>query len=232
MLAGFWLIPGSQIYHVQTMSVPAHFSTVTLSAQTAIKATGKKTYAATHATGYLTIYNASFLNQSLPSGFVMSSQNGIEVMTDTSVFIPANNPPSDGVASVHAHTLIAGSQGDIQAGALNAVYNSSLYIRNLESFTGGHDAYSKTLVTSLDRTRALNAAKLQVQEKQTAQKQPGLLTQPCSETDTLASSRVSARLQCVYATYTYKIPANAHLEYARLQGTNVLLTIKTVIQPS
>lgn len=232
LLSGFVLLPGTLISHVQTITVPAHFSPVTYSAQAAIQATGTKAYPASKAYGYLTMYNASFLSQSLPSGFMVSSQSGIQVITDTSVFIPANNPPEDGVATVQAQAFIPGKQGNIQAGAIHVVYNASLYIRNLESFTGGHDAYTERYATNQDKQKAREMARRYIQAKQVAEKQPGLLAKPCSEMDNVFSSTVSVRIQCIYATYTYKLPANASLESARLQGDVVLLIIRTVVQPS
>ena len=96
-----------------------------------------KTYPATYANGVLTVYNGSFLTERIPQGLILTASNGVEVTTDESVIVPAGNPPAYGIATIAAHAVTSGIRGNIAANAINQIYGSSLYIRNLTAFTGG-----------------------------------------------------------------------------------------------
>jgi hypothetical protein len=231
MLSAFIFLPYMPAYTVKSITVPALFlKPHVLTVSVPIHATGRKTIPATRARGMLTVYNGSFLNQSLPAGFIVSTPHGIEFSTDTAVIVPPGNPPSYGIATVQAHALLAGSQGNIQAGAINAVYGSSLYIKNLTAFAGGKDAQTEHYVTDGDKAKALEAARQQLQEKQAHEQPSGILQKPCSESATQHETTLLVSWLCQYITY--RAPANVQVLYVRIQGNTVILTVKTVVLPS
>jgi hypothetical protein len=145
--------------------VPAHFTLTALQVNVAIIPTGKHTYAATQATGTLTIYNGSFLTQQLPAHFILTTTDGIEVATDQTVMIPSGNPPNYGIATVSAHAVMAGKQGNIPADAIDQIYGSAMSLKNLIPFTGGLDASTKPFVTADDQEQALKDCQATIDRK-------------------------------------------------------------------
>jgi hypothetical protein len=222
MIVGACFIPTGQSYSIQTISVPAIFHPVELKASADIMPTGIQNYPASRAKGVLTVYNASFLTQFLQAGFILSTHDGIEVMTDETVTIPANNPPYNGIAHVSAHAVIPGSQGNIQVGAINTVYGSSLYLKNLAAFSGGQDAYTKTFVTANDKATAVTAARAQLDAKTPI----GLQRKPCTDTPSQAALNLTVTRLCEYITY--QSPSNGQILAVRVQGDKVFLTVKVL----
>ncbi len=219
------VFPSTSSYAVKTISIPAQFVTQDLQATVTLVPTGSKTDPATYAHGTLTIYNASFLNQSLPAGFVLRTQSGIAIMTDVAVTIPANNPPADGTATVSAHALLAGAEGNIIAGAINVVYGSSLYIKNLVAFSGGQDALTLHYATSQDQAKALATARAQLAVKRHA----GMQVRPCTETvrQTLLTLVVAWTCQLVQ----YHLPHGLQALSVQLVGKNVLIQVSVPPPP-
>ncbi len=227
MLSGLCLFSGTPAYTVQTLTVPAIFlPPQTVSVQVALTPTGHTLYPATEAHGILTIFNGSIFTQALPQGFVLTGTNGIEVETDRAVTIPPGNPPDYGMATVRAHTLRAGKSANLAAGQIDAVYGSSLYLKNLTAFQGGHDAYSTSYVTSQDKAAALARARMQLRAKQPA----GLLAAPCAETVSQAGMTLLVRWTCL--PVTYRAPATGRVLSARLVGKWVLLRVQSVVLPA
>ncbi len=73
---------------LQTIIVPAHFLPARyFSVPETIIPTGIKTYPAVQAQGILTITNGSILSGELPKGMILTGNDGVEVVTDTAVFI-------------------------------------------------------------------------------------------------------------------------------------------------
>lgn len=123
---------------------------LTLSQSQTVNATGHGHQDALQAQGRLIFYNASFASQTIPGGSMFTGADGIQVQTDAGVTIPANNPPQDGIASIAAHAITAGSQGNIPAFDINGMASSSLYVKNLDPFTGGRNARDFTYITKSD----------------------------------------------------------------------------------
>src|SRR6266699_6198099 len=132
------LFPYHQPLEHKTLRVPAIFLPLkSFTASAPIIPTGIKTYPATSAYGILTITNGSVISQTLPQGFTIDG-----VATDNAVFVPAGSANGYGHATVQAHALLSGNAGNLPTLAINQVEGSSVYIRNLQPFTGGKDAYS------------------------------------------------------------------------------------------
>jgi len=123
---------------------------ITLYQSETVQATGKGHQDARAAQGALTFYNASFSPQVVSAGSVFQGSDGAQIRTDTTINVPANNPPQDGIASVTAHAVTPGSHGNLQALDINSATSSSLFAKNLDAFTGGQDARDFQVVAKRD----------------------------------------------------------------------------------
>ena len=152
------LVPYQQPEIRKTIRIPATPFTKTFTVAAPVTPTGIKTYPATAAHGTLTITNGSVIAQELPAGLMFTGNDGVEITTDTAVFVPAGSAAGYGVATVSAHAA-TGKAGNIPAYDINRVIGSSVYVRNLSPFMGGQDAYSVKFATPQDRQTALDRAK-------------------------------------------------------------------------
>lgn len=226
MLAVFCLIPYTPVYATRMMVVPAHFLPVQVfSAYSPIVPTGKTEHPATQAHGVLTVYNGLSFAQVVPQGFILTSKEGQEVATDESVTIPPGNAPTYGSATVSAHAVVAGMQGNIPSDAIQAMEGSSITIMNLSAFEGGQDAYTEQSITLDDTARALENAR----EQLTAKIPVGLLAGPCAEKTAQDGNTLTLTWACQYVTYT--VPANLQILSARVEGKHVLLQVNIVVLP-
>jgi hypothetical protein len=121
-------------------------------AQTArVPATGHRHQDAKPARGAITFFNGLLTAQTIAAGTVLTASSGAQVVTERAVFIPAGNPPVYGEATVPAHALLPGPQGNLRAGAIHqACCAPSVVAENLAAFTGGQDARDDTVVTRAD----------------------------------------------------------------------------------
>jgi hypothetical protein len=204
------LVPYQQPVTRAVIRVPAVLLPLkTLAAQVAVIPTGVKVYPATTAHGVLTITNGSVIAQTIPQGFRLGN-----VITDAAVFVPAGSANGYGVATVAAHALIGGKSGNIPAYAINQVVGSSIYIRNLSAFSGGHDAYTVMIVTQQDRQTAVDRARQELTYLSTG------LHYPCNEA---ISGAVTVTWRCQFVTY--HIPAFYHVTGVEIIGKNLLITV-------
>jgi hypothetical protein len=192
----------------------------TFVAQVPVMPTGVHTYPATTAHGTLTITNGSVISQTLPAGLIFIGSRGISVVTNRAVFVPAGSANGYGFATVAAHTLLPGSSGNIPAYAINQVEGSSVYIRNLSAFRGGHNRYAVRFATAHDKLTALLTARQALTMRSTG------LHYPCAERIT-GAVRVTWRCQFV----TYHIPAFYHVTGVKISGKYLLLAVWLVARP-
>lgn len=210
-------------YEHERLTLPAHFLPMTnLTTRAPIIPTGIKTYPATIAHGILTITNGSIISQTIPQGFIVGN-----VATDYTVFVPAGSADGYGIARVSAHALQAGQQGNLQTMQINVVIGSSLYVRNLDNFTGGKDSYSVKIVTPQDRQTALDAARTLL----TSQKAQirAFLAYPCIESPQIRNLVLGLSWTCQYVTYS--IPSYMKVIHVRLVGKNLLVDVVFVPKP-
>jgi len=211
-------------YEHQRLTVPAEFlPPKTFRAEAPITPTGVKTYTATYAQGTLTLTNGSVLSEVLPQGIIFNGLNGAEVQTEQSVFIPAGSATGYGVATVPAKALTAGKGGNIATLAINAVYGTALYVRNLTAFRGGRDAYSVKFVTSQDQQIALNQA------RQMVAVQINGLHYPCRELYLQNALQITVTWDCQFLTY--HVPSYMHVTGVRITGKNLLIDVWFVPRP-
>ena len=144
------IIPRSQqVTYNGTLQLGRVLAPITLSQSTTTQTTGHGHTPAQKARGYLTFFNGSFSSQTVSAGSTFTGSGGERVQTDATVTIPANNPPVDGQATVTAHAVKPGAQGNIQAGDINTTISSDLLVKNTAAFHGGLDErYYQTVAQS------------------------------------------------------------------------------------
>ncbi len=191
------LFPYQQPEIRKIIRVPALlFPLQTFTTSVKVIPTGIKTYPATTAHGILTLTNGSILSYGYPKGLHFFG-NDIEIVTDSNVFVPAGNASGYGYATVSAHAILSGKQGNIAALVINTVEGTSIYIRNLQSFSGGMDSYSVPIVTVQDIQRAIEKARNVLIQRTFA----GLLAHPCKEIMNATEKFVAASWTCQFVTY-------------------------------
>ena len=177
------------------------------SVSVAIVPTGIRSYPATTAHGILTIKNGSVIGQSIPKDFAVGG-----AVTESAVYVPPGSADGYGYATVLAHALMSGQQGNLPPFAVNQVIGSSVYVRNLTAFQGGHDGYSVHFVTEQDRHAALTKAREQLAIVSSG------LHYPCSEQVTGA---VTITWRCQFLTY--HLPAYMRVITVHVVGKNLVI---------
>jgi hypothetical protein len=221
------LIPYQQPKEHKVIRVPAILLPLkTFTTSIIVVPTGIKTYLSTTAHGLLTITNGSILSEDLPKGMIFTGKDGVEVITDQAVYVPAGSATGLGYATVTAHTVTPGAKGNISALDINAVEGTSLFIRNLQSFSGGADSYSVKFITSQDRENALVKARSRL----LPQSLSGLLESPCKETVT-GEKMLSVRWTCQFVSYNVPDLPAVKVLHAKVSGKTILLEVVYVPRP-
>lgn len=93
------------------------------------------------ARGMVTYYNQTPTSQDIPAGMLLTGADGVQVVTDQQVVAPAAHLPAQGEATVAAHAVQPGPQGNIRANDLNGLCCFvGIAVQNMHPFTGGQDA--------------------------------------------------------------------------------------------
>jgi hypothetical protein len=195
---------------------PKTFTTIT-----AIIPTGIKLYAATTAHGVLTITNGSVIAQTLPAGLTFVSNSGTSVITDRATYVPPGSADGYGVSTVPAHALTAGI--NLATLSINQTIGTSLYVSNLQPFTGGRPAYSIKVVTEEDRQLAVYKTRHVL-----ALLSAGL-HYPCNDVLNIGKKSVSESWRCQFVTY--HIANFYHVTGIRIIGKNLILNAWFVERP-
>ncbi len=183
--------------------------------------TGIKTYPATNAHGILTLTNGSVVSQELPQGLIFTTSSGIEVVTLSSMFVPAGSAAGYGFATVEAKAVVSGTAGNIPALSINAVYGTSLYIRNLSAFHGGQNTYSVKVITPQDKQTAIGAARVSLTAQRA--KMQAFLAYPCKETATVSNRVIGLSWVCQFVTYS--VPSYMHVTHVKLVGKTLFVDV-------
>ena len=215
------------MYEHKTLTLPALFLPLqTFTARVLIYPTGVRTYPATKASGILTVTNGSVISQELPAGMIFTGNANVEIVTDTSVFIPAGSANGYGFATVSAHALVSGKSGNIPSYAIDRVEGSSIYIRNLTAFSGGADAYSVKFVTKQDRQTALDVARASLNTQKARTR--AMLAHPCKETSRQQTAVLDAIWTCQFIAFPI---VQGNITAVRLVGKNLFVDVVFVAQP-
>ncbi len=141
-------------------------SSGTINQARTVATTGTGHQDARAASGTITFYNAAPTIQQLPAGTLITGKNGIQVLTDQDVTIPAAIYPTFGEAHVSAHAAAPGPTGNSAAGD---IYGPCCRL-NLSAvsgpFTGGQDARTYPLVTQQDIETVASSLKTTVMEQE------------------------------------------------------------------
>jgi hypothetical protein len=207
-------------YEHQRLTVPVQLLPPKMfTATTPIIPTGVKSYPATAAHGTLTITNGSVVAQTLPAGLILLSNNGVQVATDEAINVPAGSADGFGRATVTAHVVTAGI--NLAALAVNQTLGTSVYVRNLQPFTGGKLARTVRFVTAQDKHTALLQARAILLSKSSG------LHYPCTEE---VRGAVTVTWRCGFVSY--HLPALYHVTAVRLSGKNLIIDVFFVPRPA
>ncbi len=216
------LFPYQQPVTRITLRVPViPLAIKTFTAQAAIVPTGIKTYPATTAHGILTITNGSVVAQTLPAGLTIVSNGGILVVTDRATYVPPGSADGYGFSTVPAHVLTAGI--NLATLSVDQTLGTSLYVRNLQPFTGGRPAYSMKVVTAQDRQRAIQKTRSVLARVSIG------LHYPCNDALNIGKQTVSESWRCQFVTY--HIPEFYHVTGIKLAGKDLILNAWFVERP-
>lgn len=180
-------------------------STLTLTQERTVKTTGTGYQQATAAHGFIVLYNAALTPQTVQAGELLTSSNGVQVVTDQAVTIPAGNGATNGQATVLAHALQYGPGGNIGAGAIDGPCCKAYVIAQNAVFTGGQDARTFQMVTHADINGTITAIKNSLNQSVQAAMQAQvhadetLVTPTCTPTIT-SNHQVGEEAQAVTVT--------------------------------
>jgi hypothetical protein len=202
--------------------------------KTTVIATGKGHAPATPATGMITFYNGAIYPQIIPMGTKLTGADGVSVLTDEQAVIPPaaqTIPPTYGHTTVTAHSLMAGANGNIQAGDINsACCVTSVIAQNPYAFRGGRNARDFTYLTKQDVTNTTAALLPALQTQALSLLPPPQLNPLCSTTTTsepaVGKETTSAQLTVVETCTadSYRVSAIAHVitTYSKHFGKGIL----------
>ncbi len=163
-------------------------SSVTMSQEKTAPTTGRGHEDAQPGRGLVTFYNAAPYAQTIVAGTLLTGRDGVQVVTEQGVTVPAAVYPTFGQASVTAYTTIIGPAGNIKAGdiygpccvqnisAVNSAFSGGQAAPDYQSVTQQDiNTVAASLKKSLDQS-AQAALQTQVQSSET------LITPlPCQE---------------------------------------------------
>lgn len=137
-----------------TLQLGRLLNPITISQSSSVQATGHGHQDAKNATGSVTFYNGQFNQVTIPTGTLLTGNDGGQIITDQAAVIPAataNTPPIYGQVTVPAHALNTGSAGNIAAGDIHQTCcATSVLVQNTAPFQGGQDARNYTSVQKSD----------------------------------------------------------------------------------
>ncbi len=192
-----------------TITLPAHiFPAISKSESETVPTTGHGHTPARQAIGYVTFYNALTSPQSIPSGTQLSGASSEQVVTDATAYVPAGNLSSNGQATVRAHALAYGPQGNIKAGdifgpcckpfiqVVNSTFSGGQNARDFQAVAKNDvDTMVSNLSAQVDHAMVLSLASL------VANNETMVTPVPCT-THTLSNHPVGAAAPTVTVTVT------------------------------
>lgn len=186
------LVPGNaDPVHQQIQGY--QLATLTMSQSRTVPTTGSGYQPAQAAQGWIILYNALPIAQTVPAGTLLIGQDGVQVTTDTAVTIPAANAPIEGQASVSAHATEAGPTDNIAALDINGpCCRANITAKNPAAFTGGQSARSFRAVSPQDIKGAATALEASLTQDVTAAYQAELQDGENLITPVSCHARVSA----------------------------------------
>ena len=215
------LIPATAEVYALASGVPAlahvyALPVLSMSKSQIVPTTGRVHVPATQARGLVTFNNALTSPQVIDAGTLLIGADGEQVVTDQAAYVPGGNYASNGQATVWAHALNPGVEGDIKDGDISVPCCRALIQAVNSAFSGGHDARDIQAVAKSDIDNAASNLLAQLrqllQARLSALLSPGntLVTPvPCS-THTASSEAVGAQARQVMVTVTQSCKPQAY----------------------
>jgi hypothetical protein len=150
------IIPAVRTIQITTtLQVPGRaVATVTLTKARSVPTTGIGHQEAQAAHGTLTLYNAAPYAQTIPAGTLLTGTDGVQIVTEQEVTIPAGDLATNGQATVMAQALQTGPAGNIKANDLYGLCcRANVFVSNA-AFHGGQNARTFPQVTAGDLANA------------------------------------------------------------------------------
>ncbi len=123
----------------------------TLTQQVTVPTTGRGHQPPMQAHGTITFYNQAPTAQAIPAGMLLTGADGVQVVTDQAVVVPAAHLPVQGQVTIAAHAVQAGPQSSIGANDLNGLCCfAGIAVQNRQAFTGGQNARDYPAVGARD----------------------------------------------------------------------------------
>lgn len=202
---------------------------VTTSQAKTVPATGTGHQDARAGSGEVTFYNGYTASQTIPTGTLLQTASGVQIVTDADATIPAANPPMQGQASVPAHALQTGPAGNIKAYSIyGACCRAYILAENTAAFAGGQEARDFQAVTQSDIDNATNALKTSLMQSMNAtfraQLQPGeAVTPPDCKITPVSDHKAGEEGTQVSVTATAACSAHSYqTEDVQAQATHIL----------
>ena len=160
------VVPRSQTVHLTgTLQLGRVLVPITLSQSQTVPTTGKGHQDPKQATGFITFYNGLLSEQTVPAGTLLTGSDGVEITTNQDANIPSAAPPIEGQATITAHAINSGSQGNISAKDINeACCAVSILAVNFTPFHGGQDERDFQTVAKSDIVTVATPLKTAVQQ--------------------------------------------------------------------
>jgi len=163
------------------------------------------------------------------AGTVLTGSDGVRVLMDETASIPAGNAPTFGIATVPAHAMVGGTEGNIAPLDINGLCClAGIAVKNTTAFTGGKDPQAHPTVSPTDLTTAahqlasvLDPLARNGLQRQIAETQREVVPVQCSyntlSTPTVGERATEARVSVSEVCKTLVIDYTALQEQARLR---------------
>ena len=224
------ILKSQEVSATTTLQTGRILAPLTLSQSAGVPATGRGHQDPKQATGTITFYNGQLNSVFIPAGTQFTGNDGTQIVTDQDATIPSANPPIEGQASVPAHAVTAGTQGNIPARDINtACCATAVLAVNLTPFQGGANERNFQFVTKSDIENAAIPLKAAVSQSVTAALQAQLKDNeqlqslPCAP-QVSADHQINEEATSVKVTATLTCSAVAYNQTTLQQQATALLT--------
>ncbi len=213
------LVPATATVYALADRVPAIASVhslpaVSMSLSQIVPTSGRVHVPATQARGLVVFYNALTQPQTIAAGTLLVGSDGQEIVTDQAAYVPGGDYASNGQATVRAHALNSGVEGNIKAGDVSGPCCRAFIQAVNAQFSGGRNARDFQAVTQSDISAATTGLLSQLQH---------LVTERLSSL-TPTGEAIVAPVPCTTHTASSK-PGGA-------EATHVMVTVRQTCQPS
>ncbi len=212
-------------------------SAITMNQTQTVATTGKGHQDAKAGHGYITFYNAATYPQTITAGTLLTGADGVQIITDADAFIPAGTLATNGQATVPAHMLQVGPEGNIKAGDIyGSCCRVNVFAANT-TFTGGQPAREYQTVTQQDIITVATSLKTSLNQSVQAALQTQVHTDetlitplPCQQNvkpdhhpgDEAAHVNILVSETCTGMTYNTQAYQNRIMQIANQQATHQL----------